>query len=99
MDTVGRLVKMCEYYSHLFGRICAREPNAYMAMRYYDTELYRREKERDKTDYKAKALDLLAHSEHPHIRAHRKSFVKLNRFTCSLARTGINSNGGALTKS
>lgn len=59
VDTVGSLVKMCEFYPELFDRICAREPNAYMAMLYYDTELFRRAKRDDKTDYKARSLDLI----------------------------------------
>ena len=63
VDTVGSLVKMCEVYPDLFNRICAREPNAYMAMLYYDTELFRRSKRKDNTDYKAKALDLIKHPE------------------------------------
>lgn len=63
VDTVGSLVKMCEYYPELFDKICAREPNAYMAMLYYDTELFRRARRKDDTDYKSLALDLLKHPE------------------------------------
>ena len=63
VDTVGSLVKMCEFYPELFDKICAREPNAYMAMLYYDTELFRRARRRDDTDYKALALDLIKHPE------------------------------------
>lgn len=44
VDTVGSLVNMCEFYPNLFNKICEREPNAYMAMLYYDTELFRRQK-------------------------------------------------------
>ncbi len=64
VDTAKSLVNMNQYYPRLHERICKREPNAYMAMLYFDTELFRRKKEpkgeKDKTDYKAKTLELLA---------------------------------------
>jgi predicted phosphoadenosine phosphosulfate sulfurtransferase len=44
VDTIGSLVNMCEFYPNLFDKICKREPNAYMAMLYYDTEMFRRAK-------------------------------------------------------
>lgn len=65
VDTAKSLVNMCEYYPHLFEKICKREPNAYMAMLYFDTELFRRknqskQQQQDKDiDYKAKVLELL----------------------------------------
>lgn len=65
VDTAKDLVNMCEYYPDLFNKICKREPNAYIAMLYYDTELFRRTKERksnseeDNIDYKAKVLERL----------------------------------------
>jgi len=61
VDTAKSLVKMCEYYPDLFNRICKREPNAYMAMLYFDTEFYRRAKQRggkDEMDWKAKCFEL-----------------------------------------
>lgn len=67
VDTIGSLVKMCEYYPDLFNRICRREPNAYMAMLYFDTELFRRKKQRkgvgEERDYRREVYDLLAHPE------------------------------------
>lgn len=67
VDTAKSLVKMCEYYPDLFDRICKREPNAYMAMLYFDTEFYRRAKQRggakDETDWKAKCLGLIKSPE------------------------------------
>lgn len=67
IDTVGSLVKMCEYYPGLFDRICKREPNAYLAMLYYDTEMFRRAKKNDpqpddaeKADYRQKLKKLLS---------------------------------------
>lgn len=65
VDTAKSLVNMCEYYPNLFDKICKREPNAYMAMLYYDTELFRRQKKEfqsktdEETDYKAKVLELI----------------------------------------
>lgn len=65
IDTVGSLVNMTEYYPDLFEKVCKREPNAYIAMLYYDTELFRRQKQSKQTkndveiDYKAKVLELL----------------------------------------
>lgn len=70
IDTAGALVRMCEFYPGLFDRVCKREPNAYLAMLYFDTELFRREKTKkntkesdDETDYKAKTLELLDQKE------------------------------------
>lgn len=64
VDTAKSLVKMCEYYPGLFDRICKREPNAYMAMLYYDTELYRHQKVKkgsddDNVDYESKFWSLI----------------------------------------
>lgn len=65
VDTAKSLVNMCEFYPDLFNKICKREPNAYMAMLYFDTELFRRSKknrsdtEEAQVDYKAKCLELL----------------------------------------
>lgn len=65
IDTVGSLVKMCEYYPNLFDKICKREPNAYMAMLYFDTEMFRRQKKntQSKTDeqvnYRNKFFEML----------------------------------------
>ena len=65
VDTVGSLVKMCEFYPNLFDKICKREPNAYMAMLYFDTELFRRQKEKaqgkkdDEVNYKEKFFNML----------------------------------------
>lgn len=63
IDTSGSLVQMCEFYPELFDKICKREPNAYMAMLYFDTELFRRKKSKSKEDkemdYKAKVFQAL----------------------------------------
>lgn len=62
IDTMPSLVQMCEFYPSLFDKICKREPNAYMAMLYYDTELYRRKKgenAKDNKNYKEEVLKLM----------------------------------------
>lgn len=64
VDTARILVEMGQYYPHLFDKICRREPNAYMAMLYYDTELFRhdksaKKKQEEKKDYKKLTLDML----------------------------------------
>lgn len=70
VDTAGALVQMCEYYPGLFDRVCQREPNAYLAMLYYDTEMFRKKKSRkgqkveeDGNDYKKMTMDLFDHPE------------------------------------
>ena len=76
VDTVGSLVKMSQYYPSLFDRICRREPNAYMAMLYFDTELYRRKKkEKNKKEdyeaYKAHVLKTLTNIEGQPLSQHK----------------------------
>lgn len=69
VDTVMNLVQMCEFYPNLFERICKREPNAYMVMLYFDTELFRRQKKSSQVesdeniDYKQKVLNLLGEKD------------------------------------
>lgn len=69
VDTAGSLVKMNEYYPDLMDRIIAREPNAYLAALYWDSEMFgrstvtRRELEADQTagrDYRAELARLFA---------------------------------------
>ena len=69
IDTASSLVQMCEFYPDLFNKICKREPNAYMAMLYFDTELFRRNKEKklkkdeeENIDHKARLMELLNES-------------------------------------
>lgn len=62
VDTIGSLSEMAQYYPDLYNKIIQREPNAYMTMLYYDTELFRRSKRTKKTeevDYKKKFFDFL----------------------------------------
>ena len=68
IDTARSLVKMNEYYPNLMDRIIKREPNAYLAALYWDSEMFGRsssarrsnEKEEAEKDYKAALLALFA---------------------------------------
>ena len=81
IDTAGSLVNMCEFYPDLFNKICKREPNAYMAMLYFDSELYRRKKvKKDDTDYKAKLFELFDQPERFSSPSQRKNYNMLKRF-------------------
>lgn len=86
VDTAQSLVKMCEFYPDLFNKICKREPNAYMAMLYFDTELFRRQKKNkqaqddENIDYKAKVLELINSTDYfttPSQKDTQKVFSKL----------------------
>jgi predicted phosphoadenosine phosphosulfate sulfurtransferase len=64
VDTAKSLVKMNEYYPDLMDRIIRREPNAYLAALYWDSEMFRRSTKNrnameDKKDYKAEVFKLL----------------------------------------
>lgn len=69
IDTAKSLVKMNEYYPDLMERIIRREPNAYLAALYWDSEMFgRKTKTRkelegnneSKKDYKAELLVLFS---------------------------------------
>ncbi len=56
VDTIASLVKMVEFYPDLYQKIINREPNAYLAMMYWDTEMFGRStaKRRQLEDLKGK---------------------------------------------
>lgn len=66
VDTARSLVKMNEYYPDLMDRVVRREPNAYLAALYWDSEMFgrssrkRREMEKNAPpkDYKAELFKL-----------------------------------------
>jgi predicted phosphoadenosine phosphosulfate sulfurtransferase len=65
IDTVKSLVQVAQYYPKLMDKICEREPNAYLAALYFNSEMFRRttktRSELEKNiDYKKKVLDLLS---------------------------------------
>jgi predicted phosphoadenosine phosphosulfate sulfurtransferase len=64
VDTAKSLVRMNEYYPDLMDRIIRREPNAYLAALYWDSEMFRRSTKNrnvmeDKKDYKAEVFKML----------------------------------------
>lgn len=77
-DTASSLVRMNEYYPNLMERVIRREPNAYLAALYWDSEMFgrrtkaRKEAEGQKrTNYKEAVYTMLAkepdkyfHTEH-----------------------------------
>ena len=72
VDTAKSLVRMNEYYPDLMDRIIRREPNAYLAALYWDSEMFRHSSKTRKEletpkDYKAEVFKLLNN--------HRKNFV------------------------
>lgn len=66
VDSAGALVRMNEFYPDLMERICRREPNAYLAALYWDSEMFRRKKagkgkgQEEEKDYKAEVYKLLS---------------------------------------
>lgn len=71
VDTAKSLVKMNEYYPELMERVIRREPNAYLAALYWDSEMFgrssqaRKELEGKETekDYKAELMKLFGDME------------------------------------
>ena len=82
VDTAKSLVKMNEYYPDLMERIVRREPNAYLAALYWDSEMFGRntvarkqnEKGGAEKDYKA-ALLLLFSDMDRNFRTKHKRYV------------------------
>lgn len=69
IDTAKCLVKMSEFKPDLMNRIIKREPNAYLASLYYDSEMFRRSStnrrkieqgEEENKDYKQMVIKLLS---------------------------------------
>lgn len=66
VDTARSLVKMNEYYPDLMERVMRREPNAYLAALYWDSEMFGRssntrknnESELEQKDYKAELIEM-----------------------------------------
>ncbi len=63
IDCVGSLIRLAEYEPGLWEKILRREPNAYMAALYWDSELFRRSsrkrRENENKDYKALVRHML----------------------------------------
>ena len=71
IDTARSLVKMNEYYPDLMERIIKREPNAYIAALYWDTEMFgRRSKARQE-------LEKLSTSDNANQKDHKAELLKM----------------------
>lgn len=87
IDTAKSLVKMNEYYPDLMERIVRREPNAYLAALYWDSEMFGRstkarkesEKGENEKDYKAILLGLFSDMDGNFPTKHKKYVAKKYR--------------------
>lgn len=86
VDTARSLVNMNEYYPDLMERIIRREPNAYLAALYWDSEMFgrstkrRREMEQgEKKDYKAELLKLFSNMDLYFDTPHKRYIAKQYR--------------------
>lgn len=82
VDTAKSLVSMNEYYPGLMDRIMQREPNAYLAALYWDSEMFRRSTRKRKAheapkDYQAAVYQML---RNPHIYFVTKGSLKNARW-------------------
>lgn len=92
IDTAKSLVRMAEHEPDLMERIMRREPNAYLAALYWDTEMFRKaggsgqqrsDDSDERVDYKAEVLDILRRppkNEKKFIEHHRRIRRYLIRF-------------------
>lgn len=81
-DTASSLVRMNEYYPDLMERVIRREPNAYLAALYWDSEMFgrstkarKKQEGQQKKDYRALVIDRLITSAHLHTTTKNKQFV------------------------
>lgn len=81
-DTAACLVRMNEYYPDLMERVIRREPNAYLAALYWDSEMFgrsthvRKETEDKKNiDYKAELIDMLLKNPGKHFHTDHQKHV------------------------
>ncbi len=87
IDTARSLVKMNEYYPNLLDSIIKREPNAYLAALYWDTEMFgkngktRKELEGEmvKKDYRAELHKLFSNIERYFPGKHQREVAKRYR--------------------
>lgn len=87
VDTAKSLVKMNEYYPDLMDRIIKREPNAYIAALYWDSEMFgrsskkRREMESNAPpkDYKAELIKLFGNMDAYFTTKHKRNVAERYR--------------------
>lgn len=84
IDTARTLVRMNEYYPDLMDRIIRREPNAYLAALYWDSEMFGRnskkrkelEDKHDNIDYKAKLIHMFKNFDLYFDTPHKRKIAK-----------------------
>lgn len=87
IDTAKSLVKMNEYYPDLMERIVRREPNAYLASLYWDSEMFGRntaarkqnESGAAEKDYKAALLEMFSDMDTYFDTKHKRSVAERYR--------------------
>lgn len=85
VDTAKSLVKMNEYYPELMQRVINREPNAYLAALYWDSEMFgkstrtRRKLEEDDRDYKAILIEMFNNMDDYFTTPHKKNIAERYR--------------------
>lgn len=92
VDTAKSLVKMNEYYPDLMERVIRREPNAYLAALYWDSEMFgrssRKRKEMESNappkDYKAELLKMFGNMDTYFTTKHKRYIAERYRnfFVC-----------------
>ncbi len=96
IDTARSLVKMNEYYPDLMERIIRREPNAYLAALYWDSEMFGRSSETrrqleqtEEKDYKALLIHMFKNFDKyfdtPHKKKIAKSYKNFFLSVCAIA--------------
>jgi predicted phosphoadenosine phosphosulfate sulfurtransferase len=89
IDSAKSLVNMMEYYPELYDKILNREPNASLAMYYWDSEMFRRstkkrkrlEKKTDAVDWKTKYLNELKNPVVQKKSEYRSTLVIVRKFS------------------
>jgi predicted phosphoadenosine phosphosulfate sulfurtransferase len=88
IDTAATLVRMMEFYPGLYEKVLAREPNAYLAMYYWDSELFRRSSSRrkrleaeQKINWREKFYDKLRNYEDPSKQEYKKVVTILTKYS------------------
>ncbi len=105
IDTAKSLVKMNEYYPKLMERIVRREPNAYLAALYWDSEMFGRNTLSRKMneggaadkDYKAALLELFSDMEGNFTTKHKRYVAeKYRNFFMSVSTIADNKDCRAI---
>lgn len=105
VDTAKSLVKMNEYYPNLMERVIRREPNAYLAALYWDSEMFGRsstnrraiEKEQAERNYKEELIVLFTNMD-THFTTKHKRYVadKYRNFFLSVSAISDNKDCKAI---